>query len=73
MPRASCLPGYRDADGGAILHVETPAPVRGQGHASDLMAAIVADARQRGLKLKPVCGFAVAHFRRNGEARDVLA
>ena len=57
----------------AVLHVETPAAARGRGAAGRLMDAIIADARARGFKLQPVCGYAVAHFRRYPETRDVLA
>lgn len=65
---------YRDGEGArAILHVETPAGARGQGHAGRLMDAIVADARAQGMKLTPICGYAAAYFRRRAEARDVLA
>jgi predicted GNAT family acetyltransferase len=65
---------YRDGPGArAILHVETPAPARGRGHAAQLMEAIVADARERNLKLTPICGYAAAWFRRHAAARDVLA
>lgn len=65
---------YRDGEGARlILHVETPAAVRGQGHAAKLMDAIVADARDAGVKLEPICGYAVAWFRRHKDALDVLA
>lgn len=65
---------YRDGGGlRAILHVETPTPARGRGHAARLMEAIVEDARAAGVKLTPVCGYAAAFFRRHPAARDVLA
>lgn len=65
---------YRDQrNARAILHVETPAPARGRGHAARLMEAIVADARMRGMKLVPLCGYAVAYFRRHPDAADVYA
>ena len=65
---------YRDGQGArAILHVETPAPARGQGRAADLMAALTADARARGVKLTPICGYARAWFARHRDAQDVLA
>lgn len=57
----------------SLLHVETPRRARGRGHAGRLMDAIVAEARARGYRLRPVCGYAVAHFRRYPQARDVLA
>ena len=63
-------------DGGAsrmIMHVETPEAARGRGHAEKLMRAIVEDARATGAKLTPRCSYAVAYFRRNKDAADVLA
>jgi uncharacterized protein len=66
---------YReDADGvRAILHVETPEPLRGRGVAAKLMDAIVAEARVESFQLRPVCPYAVAYFKRYPEARDVVA
>jgi predicted GNAT family acetyltransferase len=65
---------YRDDQSArAILHVETPAPARAQGHAARLMEAIAADARAAGVKLTPVCGYARAWFKRHQDAGDVLA
>ena len=74
MPEGVGFATYRDAGGvRSILHVETPAAARGKGRAAALMAAIVADARARGLKLDPVCSYAVAYFRRHPNATDVCA
>lgn len=65
---------YRDHDGARfITHVETPPEARGQGHADRLMAAIVENARGGERKIVPLCGFAVAYFRRHKDAADVLA
>lgn len=65
---------YRDRDGlRYITHVETPHEARGQGHADRLMAAIVESARGGDRKFVPLCGFAVAYFRRHKDAGDVLA
>lgn len=65
---------YRDQRSArAILHVETPAAARGRGYAAQLMEAIVADARRRGMKLVPLCGYAAAYFRRHPESADVYA
>ncbi|HWE46697.1 MAG TPA: GNAT family N-acetyltransferase [Caulobacteraceae bacterium] len=43
----------------ALTHFETPVRARGKGLAGRLMEAIVADARARGLKIAPVCSYAV--------------
>jgi predicted GNAT family acetyltransferase len=66
---------YRVAPNGALLltHVETPAAVRGRGHAADLMAGIVRHARDRKLKLAPICSYAVAYLRRRRDVADVMA
>lgn len=65
---------YRDRDGVRyITHVETPHVARGQGHADRLMTAIVESARGGERKFVPLCGFAVAYFRRHKDAADVLA
>jgi predicted GNAT family acetyltransferase len=58
----------------SLLYVETPVAFRGRGAAGRLLAAIIADARERGFKLRPVCGYAVAYFRRHQkDVADVLA
>lgn len=73
-PEGVTFARYRDSAGvRAITHVETPLEARGRGHASRLMDAVVADARRRGLKLRPVCSFAAAYFERHTDAADILA
>lgn len=57
----------------ALLHVEADPVLRGSGAASDFMAALVEHARAEGLKLSPVCSYAVAWLRRHPEASDVVA
>jgi len=57
---------YRLADDVMYLdHVESPPPLRGSGAAGRLMAALSADARAKGLKIVPICGYAAAWLRRN--------
>ena len=56
-----------------IDHVEAPPALRGTGASGRLMAALAADARARGLKIVPVCGFAAAWLRRSHEFRGLLA
>lgn len=73
-PEGPTFADYRDRGGvRAITHVETPAEGRNQGRAARLLDAVVADARCRGLKLRPLCSYAVAYFRRHADAADVLA
>jgi predicted GNAT family acetyltransferase len=65
---------YRVTPRGVMLtHVETPAHLRGRGRAAELMAAIVEHARETGLKLQPLCSYAVAYLQRRGDVADVLA
>jgi uncharacterized protein len=64
---------YREHDGRFILtHVEADPGLRGTGAAARLMQAIVDHARKHGLKLVPRCTYAVAWFRRNPGAQDVI-
>jgi predicted GNAT family acetyltransferase len=43
----------------SLTHFETPVHARGKGLAGRLMEAVVANARARGLKIEPVCAYAV--------------
>lgn len=64
---------YRLADGRLYLdHVESPPALRGTGAAGRLMAAVAAEARGRGLRITPICGYAAAWLRRSDEFRDLL-
>lgn len=56
-----------------ITHVEAPPHLRGSGAAPQLMQEIAQHAREAGLKLTPLCGYAAAWFRRNRTFADVLA
>jgi predicted GNAT family acetyltransferase len=51
-----------------IDYVEAPPPLRGTGAAGRLMADIMAWARERGLEVVPVCGYAAAWIRRHPQA-----
>lgn len=47
--------------------------MRGTGASGRLMAALAANARERDLKIVPICGFAAAWLRRSHEFRGLLA
>jgi predicted GNAT family acetyltransferase len=65
---------YRLETGRMIIdYVFSPPALRGAGTAGRLMAGVVADARARGLKITPLCGYAAAWIRRHGDAADLLA
>jgi hypothetical protein len=55
-----------------IDYVFSPVPLRGTGASGRLMAALSADARAKGLKLAPICGYAAAWLRRSKEFGDLV-
>ena len=57
----------------AIDHTYTPPEFRGRNIAAMLMERTVADARRDGIKIRPVCSYAVLQFRRHREWADLLA
>ena len=63
----------RQGDTLLITHTHTPPALRGQGAAGRLVTGLLADVRARGLKVKPLCSYVVAHFQRHPEQRDLLA
>lgn len=56
-----------------IDYVLAPPPLRGTGAAGRLMEGVAADARERGMKIVPICGYAAAWLRRHREHADLLA
>ena len=64
---------YHLSDGRLILpHVEAPPALRGTGAAGRLMEGVLTQARERGLKVVPLCGYAAAYIRRHREWQDLL-
>ena len=65
---------YRLSDGVLILpHVEADPALRGKGTAGRLMNGVLELARERGWKVRPVCGYAAAYIQRHREYADLLA
>ena len=65
---------YRVQEGRLIVpHVEAPHDLRGTGAAGRLMGGVMDAARQRGLKIVPLCPYADAYMRRNPETADLRA
>ena len=65
-PEGMSFANYRDVGAvRAITHVETPPEAQGLGYASKLMHAIVEEAKERGMKVRASCSFAVAYFKRH--------
>lgn len=56
-----------------IEHTDVSDALRGQGAGLKLVEAVVGMAREKSLKIIPLCPFANATFRKHAEFRDVLA
>ncbi len=54
-------------------YVFSPPALRGSGAAGRLMKALAADARDQGLKITPICGYAATWLRRSPEFRDLVS
>jgi len=63
----------RDGQKLYVDYVFSPVPLRGAGASGRLMAALSADARAKGLKITPICGYAAAWLRRSKEFGDLVA
>jgi uncharacterized protein len=57
----------------ALLHAEVNPAHERQGWGSRLVAGTLDDARERGLKVRPVCPFVVAYIARHPDYRDLVA
>jgi predicted GNAT family acetyltransferase len=71
---AEAFADYR-ADSGRMIvpHVEAAHSLRGTGAAGRLMEGLVDAARQRGLKIVPLCPYADSWMRRHPETADLRA
>lgn len=54
-------------------HTFTPPEARGHGIALKLVEAIVADAREQGFTIEPLCPYVEVQFRKHPEWADVRA
>ena len=61
-------------DGGVLVlpHVEADPALRGKGAAGSLMTAVLDHARQRGWKVRPICGYADSFIQRHPAYQDLL-
>ena len=65
---------YRVANGVlAITHTEVAPELGGRGIAGALMQAVLAHAGAQGLKVHPLCSYAVSYMQRHPETRSLLA
>lgn len=56
-----------------IDHTGVPPEYEGRGIAAKLVNRAIADAREQGFKIVPVCSYVAAQFRRHPEWADLLA
>lgn len=56
-----------------VDHTFVPTEARGQGLAARLVEAIVADAREQGFRIAPLCAYVVTAFGRHPEWADLRA
>lgn len=62
---------YTLADGVmSITHTGVPQPIGGRGVAADLMRAALKVAGEHGWSVNPVCSYAAAFMRKQGQAPD---
>lgn len=57
----------------AIDHTYTPPEFRGRDIALRMITTGIADARAKGLRVRPECSYAVTQFRRHPEWNDLLS
>jgi predicted GNAT family acetyltransferase len=62
----------RNGDRLWIDYVFAPPALRGTGASGRLMAAVAEDARAKGLKITPICGYAAAWLQRSEEFRGLV-
>lgn len=63
-----------ETEGGVLRILETyvPEPHRGRGYARMLIERVIDYAKSNGLRVLPVCSYAISYFMKNKEAREVL-
>ena len=65
---------YRLGEGTiAFTHTEVPSAFEGQGVATALIGFALQSARERGLKVAPICPFVAAYMKAHAEVQDLLA
>lgn len=57
----------------AIDHTYTPPEFRGRDIALKMITASITAAREKGLKIRPECSYAVVQFQRHKDWSDLLA
>ena len=62
-----------DGDVITFTHTIVPPSLEGKGVGSRLISGALAQVRERGLKVRPVCEFVKAYIERHPEWQDLLA
>lgn len=64
---------YHKKDGVLFIdYVEAPPQLRGSGAAGKLMRFVMQHAREKSLKITPICSFALSWMKRHPEYQDLL-
>jgi predicted GNAT family acetyltransferase len=63
----------RHGDVLSITHTEVPPSLRERGIGSRVVEAVMQEARAKGLKVRPLCGFARRVIAQHPEFQDLLA
>lgn len=73
-PGAEAEMTYRKSGSGLMIidHTGVPPAFEGRGIALRMVKAAVADAREQGFSITPVCPYVVAQFRRHPDWSDLL-
>ncbi len=68
-----CVADYRLCDGVMLMtHTGVPASLEGRGIAAALVAAALAYAREKRLKVNPLCSYTHVYMQRHPETLDLL-
>jgi predicted GNAT family acetyltransferase len=70
--RAGFLAYRREHAAVVLRHTEVDPAFEGQGLGSRLVAGVLADLRNRGLKVVPRCPFVAGYLRRHAEHQDLV-
>lgn len=62
----------KDGNELTITHTVVNPLFRGQGIAKILMEKVINEAKEKGLKIIPVCSYAVSYFEKNTEYKGLL-
>lgn len=70
----TAIAAYERRDGALVFtHTQVPEALKGQGFASKLIDGALADVREKGLKVVPLCEFVACYFDRHPQEQDLLA